>query len=152
VQLVATVFAEPQKTIFLCRPVALYHQTYRIRRPLRTMRHTSWQQHHLAFLNRKVNYFFTIVHPYNYIAFQLVKQLLAFIYMKIAARVGAAHYHHDEIFITMEKLLVAHGRAKQVSVFLYPGVQVKRLGEGHVPVSLRVAVTVVTGFYWLLLR
>src|ERR1700723_2868653 len=117
---------EPIQITLLTR--YLDHHPNSSRSTLRGMPHVFRQQKDLTFLDWQVNG--RVAHCFHQtkknVAFQLVKELLGWIVVIVAALVGASDHSHHHLAV-FPYLRVTHRRLELVLVFLYPTLKIECL-------------------------
>ena len=83
------------------------------------MRHARRQQQHFAFADRNVDAAAVLHGPQRHVAFELIEEFLARIFMVVGARVRAAD-HHDDEFGMLEHPPVAHRRFQKFAMLIDP--------------------------------
>lgn len=132
VQQVSAVIAVPAEAVGLViMPVALNHQAYGSFRANGAVGHAAGYQHHVAGTECVIYRFALFNQAQGNFTFNLVKYFFAGIAVVISAGIWAANHHHNKIFIVFKHLHIAYGRLHQVTVLIYPGMQVEGFVGAH---------------------
>ena len=116
VELRVAVLAVPLQTVALARPPPPFDdESDGIGQTLGRVGHQCGKQEDLAFTDGHVHHAAVLYRPQGHVPLDLVEELLAGIDVEVAARIGAAHHHHDQVAIRKQQL-VAHGRPEQVAM------------------------------------
>ncbi len=127
-----TLVAVPTQAVaFMGQTLTFDDETDGVRGATRRVGNAGWKQKQFAFSNLEIAFFTILDDRERDIAFKLIKQLLAWVDVVVAATVRAADDHHDG-FAVDPHAFVADGWAQEVAVLVDPVTQVDGWRERHI--------------------
>ena len=127
VQLIVAPFAKPHQAVLMLGFTDPFDdQAHGSLRADRAVWNLWGEKKHLSCPDGHINRFPVLLNFYDDIAFKLIEEFFRLIVVVVLSGIGAAHDHDDVICAFGIEILVANRWLEQVSVLIYPLLEVKR--------------------------